>query len=63
MKNEVGQKARLISESFNEEVQPITAVVQENLKTVTEMYENNEYHIRDAADLAAKAAYKARLVV
>ena len=41
--SELKQKADLISNSFADEIEPVAAVL-------SEMYETNEYHIRDITD-------------
>jgi len=44
--NELSQKSRLITRSMLQELKPVT-------DKVIEMYNNNEYHVKDVADMAS----------
>ncbi|XP_053393703.1 uncharacterized protein LOC123525510 [Mercenaria mercenaria] len=50
MTSELEQKTQLIGNSFAEEVEPVAAIAEENLETLSKMYETNEYYIRDITD-------------
>lgn len=57
------QKIQMIKQAFDEEIAPFTAVAEQEMDNFRDLYERNEYHIKDIVDIVEEAASDVKYVL
>ena len=53
----------MIKQAFDEEIAPFTAVAEQEMDNFRDLYERNEYHIKDIVDTVEEAASDVKYVL